>query len=265
MCRLKALDTKPSFCCDDTDMALSLNMIFFTLVCFTLCSFRRSNAFDSSSGSSGSSGKLEDEYCGKERFYCPHDSTCYDRELRCTSAKVCVRDANSPEEKCYESETPGRYNFFRKEAPIIFNWSKINHWFVEYRGFVYEFGSGGDQELDVNDPNYKYGPGREKVVKEELKGSSSCTREQVTSFIKKWKIDHPDYKLAANNCQDFSQALIEELKNNCSKRKKRQTSESSNYQCVFTSSAPSHIFLSNWKSVVLYGLLILTSIVFTVN
>lgn len=262
MCRLKALDTKPSFCSDDTDMALSLNMIFFTLVCFTLCSFRRSNASDSSSGSSG---ELEDEYCGKERFYCPHDSKCYDRELRCTSAKVCVSNANSTEEKCYESETPGRYNIFRKESLLVVNISAINHWFVEYRGFVYEFGNGGDQELDVNDPNYKYGPGRVKVVNQELKGSSSCTREQVTSFIKKWKIDHPDYRLFANNCQDFSEALIEELKNNCSKRNKRQTNESSNYQCAFPSAAPSHIFLSNWKSVVLYGPLILTSIVFTVN
>ena len=44
--------------------------------------------------------------------------------------------------------------------------SKIRHWFVEYRGFVYEFGKAGDQELDINNPNYKYGPGGEKVVDE---------------------------------------------------------------------------------------------------
>ena len=102
-------------------------------------------------------------------------------------------------------------------------------------------------------------------MNQEFKGDSSCTRGQATSFIREWKIDHPDYHLRANNCQDFVKALIEELENNCTKRKKRQTNESSNSQCVFTSAAPSHIFLSNRKSVVLYGPLILTSIVFTMN
>ena len=97
-------------------------------------------------------------------------------------------------------------------------------------------------------------------MNQEFKGDSSCTRGQATSFIR-----DPDYHLRANNCQDFVKALIEELKNNCTKRKKRQTNESSNSQCVFTSAAPSHIFLSNRKSVVLYGPLILTSIVFTMN
>lgn len=80
----------------------------------------RLNAFDNSSGSSG---KPENEYCGKERFYCPHDSKRYDRVLRCTSANVCVSDANSPEEKCYESETSGRYKFFKKK-PV---YSLIGH------------------------------------------------------------------------------------------------------------------------------------------
>ena len=112
-------------------------------------------------------------------------------ESRCTGSNVCV-DYSGNEGNCFESSTPGMYNYFKKRSPLLSKGSSskkkrsldLTHWFVEYRGFVYEFGkSYGSHELDVNDPNYKYGPGREKVLSKKLVGSSRCTRDQVNSFV----------------------------------------------------------------------------------
>ena len=230
-------------------MELSLKAMSLVLGCLALFSFQFSRA----------SRGLENQYCGNEKFYCPENSQCYDRTLRCISAKVCL-DSNGNEAKCYGSGSS--YDFYRKKAQLSSSSSSrkkrflidTSHWFVEYRGFVYEFGSYGFQELDVNDPNYKYGPGREKVDSEDLQGSSSCTRDQIIRFTNKWIEANPNYNLFANNCQDFAKALLRELRNNCSNRKRRNN-ESLKAQCSVTSAVmPRMIF--NWKLYALFGPLI---------
>ena len=187
------------------------------LGCLALCSFQFS----------GAGSCPECQYCGNKKFYCPNNCKCYDRALRCTSARVCL-DSNGNEAKCYESDRAGMYNYYKKKSPILSSSSNrkkrsvedLKHWFVEYRGFVYEFGSYGFQELDVNDPNYKYGPGREEVVYEHKEGSSSCTRDQIMRFKDKWLKANPKYKLFTNNCQDFAKALLHALGNNCTEEMK---------------------------------------------
>ena len=217
------------------------------LGCLALFSFQFSRA----------SSSPETQYCGNKKFYCPENSQCYDRTLRCISAKVCL-DSNGNEAKCYESGRAGMYNYYKKRAPLISGPSRRKkrfpdpkHWFVEYRGFVYEYGgSYGLQELDVNDPNYKYGPGREKVGSEELRGSSSCTRDQIIRFKDEWIEANPDYSLVFNNCQHFAEALLRELENNCSNSKRDLKA-----QCSVTSAAmPRMIF--NWELYALFGPLI---------
>ena len=144
-------------------MKLSLKATNLVLGCLALCSFQCSNA----------GLGLENQYCGNKKFYCPTNGQCYDRALRCTSAGVCL-NSDGNEAKCYESGS--MYDFYRKKSPLSSGSSSrkkrsvedSKHWFVECRGFVYEFGSYGFQELDVNDPNYKYGPGGEKVLSEDL-------------------------------------------------------------------------------------------------
>ena len=243
-------------------MELSLKTICFMLGYLTLCSFQRSNA----------SSSLEDQKCGNEKFYCPKNGQCYDRNLRCTSAMVCLDlDSKGNEAKCYPSGTSGMYNYYKKESKIRSSsssrkkrsiFSMTRHWFVQYRGFVYEFGEAGYQELDMNDPNYKYGPGREKVFDEDLVGVSSCSRDQVTGFIKKWLEANPNYKTFANNCQDFAKALLRELGNNCPNRKRRQDEgkESLKAQCPINSAALSSISFFNWKLNALFGPLIAVAI-----
>jgi len=147
-------------------------------------------------------------------------------------------DSNGKEAKCFESGTARMYKYFKKEAPFssssssrkkrdLFN---FNHWFVEYRGFVYEFGSYGFQELDINDPNYKYGPGREKVVDQEYMGTSRCTRDQLMRFINKWLEANPNYNVVANNCQDFAKAVLRELEKNCPNRVRRQDEDKESFE-----------------------------------
>lgn len=199
-------------------MELSLKTICFMLGYLTFCRFQCSSA---------SSRGLENQTCGNEKFYIPTDTKCYDRNLRCTAESGSLDPCTGVEANCYACVNESGivvYYYYRKESPITSRkkrsiFSRVLHWFVEYRGFVYEFGNYGYQELDINDPNYKYGPGREKVVAENLVGTSSCRRKQVTGFIDKWLKANPNYYLFANNCQDFATALLRELGNNCSERK----------------------------------------------
>ena len=211
------------------------------------------------------------ERCGDEKFYCSTTDQCLDRSLRCTSSKVCV-DSSGNEANCFESNTPGMYKYFKKTAPLPSSGSSSkrkrslslspSHWFVEYRGFVYEFGlTYGTHELDVNDPNYKYGPG-EKVLSEELVGSSSCTRDQVNSFVKRWRDANPNYNLLSNNCQHFAKELLKELGRNCPNRGRREADDTESLK------APSECLSSSsirWKFHSMFVPLVLLAVLLHIN
>lgn len=142
-----------------------------------------------------------------------------------------ARERNEP--NCYESEEPGMYKVFTKTSPVT-KWLEeyadrkvgglgefqISHWLVEYRGFVYEFGKPyGFQELDVNDPYHKYRrEGPANVLSSEEIAISKCTRNDTLAFIAKVLEAYPQYKLFGNNCQDFVEKLLKELKDNCTAR-----------------------------------------------
>lgn len=189
------------------------------------------------------------------KFYCPRTNQCFDRKERCTG-KVCL-DAKGKEDKCYESRVAGMYKYIKKTSSLtkltrrIAHWKfckyELSHWFVEYRGFIYEFGeSYGFQELDMNDPeNIKYGPrGRVKVATSMQMGISSCTRDEVLNFINK-ALDLK-YKLCSNNCQDFARELMNFLASNCTANIEHLLKA---LKCQFNSSF-------HWKFNVLLSLLI---------
>lgn len=250
-------------------MALSITALCLVFGGLTLAS--RSN-----------NNEKENQYCGGEMFYCPTKYQCFDRRERCTASKICL-DYNGNEAKCFESSTPGMYKFLKKTSPLpssgsssrkrrsmssifrtishIFSY-ELKHWFVEYRGFAYEFGTYGIQELDVNDPNYKYGPGREKVHSEEYMGSSSCTREQVLSFVDKWLRANPGYTLHDNNCQDFAQALLNQLSWNCPSRVKR---EDDNTESLKATSKCATSSSCRWKLHSLFAPLISLAILYNID
>ena len=78
----------------------------------------------------------------------------------------------------------------------------LEHQFIVYRGFTYEFGgSYGVQMLDNNDPNYKYK--NLKMEKFDYVGISLCSLRQVAVFLNQWKNTY-SYKLLSCNCQNFA-------------------------------------------------------------
>jgi len=87
------------------------------------------------------------------------------------------------------------------------------HSFIQYRGFTYEFGKYGVQELDINDPNYKYD--REWTAGWEILGVSRCGRNDLWHFIRMWNAFRSTYLWYANNCHSFTNAFIRYLVSDC--------------------------------------------------
>lgn len=213
-----------------------MTFLCVALVSLLLGGFPHSNASSSSCG--GASG-MDNQGCGMFNFYCPVTNQCFDRKWRCIE-KVCLDPKSGKEPNCFpDRDRQGMFEFYKKKARLRRLSSKwkanltlpeFNHWFVEYRGFAYEFGKCfGVQELDVNDPKYKYGKpgldikGNTIVFYVKRMGSSSCKREEVLRFNDKWKKENPKYHLYNNNCQDYARELIDELHRNC--RGKREQNE----------------------------------------
>ena len=153
------------------------------------------------------------------QFYCEHDEQCYNRSLRCVEADVCINPVTNKEECCNETvhQCTGKYNIILGRSKLFgkrrkrFWWGnyKLEHQFIVYRGFAYEFGSYGVQILDICDPLYKYKNGKD-LKKNGLRvvGSGYCTWEDAKEFVDGWD---EKYKLIGNNCQHFANGLKEFL------------------------------------------------------
>ena len=85
----------------------------------------------------------------------------------------------------------------------------LEHRFVTFRGFTYEFGkSYGVQVLDIIDPMYKYinGKGLNSGGIDKI-GSSYCGWEDAYAnmVVEMWKSE--EYGFSTNNCQHFAAAM----------------------------------------------------------
>lgn len=104
----------------------------------------------------------------------------------------------------------GKYSIYLGHANLI---SKkryaIEHQFVVYRGYAYEYGKSYNQELDITDPQYKYANGAHLKRGLEYVGCSSCSYDDARMFADGWQTR--DYKLYGNNCQDFTGKMVKFL------------------------------------------------------
>ena len=183
------------------------------LLCLLLSSsLVRANVIRSSSSSGAGTAN---QTCGTDNinFYCPVDRLCKPRSQRCTHANVCNNPDTNTEDGCYETSISGLYNIQLGHAKLGFSGSKqyaLEHQFILYRGFAYEFGkSYGVQILDTADPQYKYRNGMHLNSKGiEIIGSGYCTWEDATSFANGW---NKRYSFFFRNCQHFAIALEEFL------------------------------------------------------
>ena len=209
-------------------MALKLMLLFLSFVSIlyasSICKIRHS---------SGSRDEIANQTCdgtsgANSEFYCPYDGKCKARSLRCVGANVCNNPATNKEEGCHETSTPGEYKVLLGHVKLFDSspskrkrsWSfdelrewfhnhKLEHQFIEYRGFTYEFGCSGVQILDTADPKYIYKNSKKFKSKGiEYVESSYCTWQDATKFVDGW---NKKYNLWTHNCQHFAGGLIEHL------------------------------------------------------
>ena len=188
------------------------------------------------------SAGTETQYCGNSRYYCKVSGQCMERSERCVGRGNCLNlgieegcscDGSYAHCNVYLGKTTLSLSSSSKKkrrnentcTGFLFGNAKIEHQFILYRGFVWEFGKSYlVQILDINDPNYKYNrPSERKGIKSiTLQGRSSCTYEQALPFLNNFELR---YRLCTNNCQHFAKGLLTWLLNDCSYRGKRLTNE----------------------------------------
>lgn len=222
-------------------MVTMLKNFFLALIIYSCVElYQAHTAKRSSSSSSSSAGAgIANQTCynmstDQHGFYCPADGMCKEpREERCIGSDVCPQETG-----CQETATEGQYRVKLGRAKLGILWFKrgfldyfnleLEHQFVTYRGFTYEFGkSYGVQVLDISDPKYKYRNGKD-VKRINTAGESYCTYQDAQQLVNSWK--SKKYSLLSTNCQHFADAMIEILtRTSCnqppSTRSKRQNSE----------------------------------------
>ena len=141
-------------------------------------------------------------------YYCPSDRQCKSpRSSRCTSSQNCtgLDDCNESDE-CYLIRI-GR-------SPLTSSGSsskqyRLEHQFVVYRGFAYEFGNDYLQVLDIADPKYRYA-GDKDVTGYTTDGTSCCTYDDAMMFVNSWNLKY-EYSVfgffGGKNCQHFAKAF----------------------------------------------------------
>ena len=182
-----------------------------------------------SSASCSSLGIL-DEFnttCSNSQYYCDIDRRCKPRGGRCTDSPSCV-DFNGVETAGCNCDASGlrcdvkmgSHSLFRKKREI-----RLEHDFIEYKGFVWEYGCYGTRILDINDP--LFGTQRRIPLRNRTLGKSSCSYSDALLFLKNTgnKYTSAKYSLLFNNCQDFAAAFSRWLLDDCTTRRKLTTSD----------------------------------------
>ena len=205
----------------------------WVLVLLYFCSGSVTSANHIRGSSSSSSDYYTPPVCGNNKFYCPGSSQTYQcvaRSERCTGDAQSNMCRMKTYEYCNYDMKTGKFEVWRYSTNLQSSFSgrkrlSLEHQFIVYRGFMYEFGRYGTRVQDPNDPKYEYGPGRRASRNPKRLGLSSCTYGQVMEFVTIWSKN--PYKLFSRNCQHFVKGLGAYLTDNCSRApSRRQKSQS---------------------------------------
>uniref|UniRef100_A0A1X7VD07 LRAT domain-containing protein n=1 Tax=Amphimedon queenslandica TaxID=400682 RepID=A0A1X7VD07_AMPQE len=204
-------------------MSLSIKIcLIFALVCLLSDRIYCAQLRSSSSGA------------GTAYQSCPNGYYCLGqclapRSARCTAVQS--QECPSLDQSC--NHVSGNYYGIQVgHAYLGFSGSKsthdLEHRFVIYRGFAYEFGTYGVQVLDITDPRYKYANGRDLNSNGIVSvGSSSCSYEQAQMFADRWRV--LSYNVIWRNCQHFERAMVIFLKgSSCSQSVLKQDTDGTN-------------------------------------
>ena len=183
-----------------------------------------------SSGSCSSFGLSGDEFdtsCNISQYYCDIDGLCKPRGERCTRFPSCV-DFFGIETAGCNCDTSGRcrvsigmQSLFSKKRQL----PRLEHDFIEYKGFVWEYGCYGTRILDMNDP--LFASQRPTPLRRNFLGKSSCSYDDALLFLEYTgnTYSRESYSLRSNNCQDFAAAFSRWLLDDCTVRRRRTASD----------------------------------------
>ena len=182
------------------------------------------------SGSCSSLGLLEtfNTTCRDSEYYCDVDELCKSRDERCiglsNGSLSCVNPFSGIERGC-DCDAAGRCRITLKSYPLLTKKRqiRIEHDFIEYKGFVWEYGCYGTRVLDMNDPLFSQQ--RTTPTTTMYQGKSSCSYSQALLFLEHTgnQYSRARYSVLVNNCQDFAEAFTRWLKDGCIVRGKRDT------------------------------------------
>jgi hypothetical protein len=198
-------------------MAATIRLAFFIALLY-VCLFQ------------GSGAQRADQTC-RNGYYCPLYGRCkYPRSSRCTPFQTC-RGLGG----CYKRHD-GRYRIGVGHTTLTssglfkrwwwpFNNHRLEHQFLTYRGYTYEFGRKYSvQELDIADHIYKYKNSRQ-LKRITTAGYSYCSYDEVKTFTNGWK---KSYSVLRNNCQHFVNGLKKYLKDSSCNRRPSWKRDASN-------------------------------------
>ena len=188
-------------------------MMFLLAIVFTLsfCSCRANN----------SHYKEYSVWCNFKEYFCPQNRTCLPSFQRCTPDEVCQYEGGLdkclkvyPRDQSAYGILIGHVRSF--DTNPILEIFGIEHQFLQYRGFAYEFVLHGVIVHDLNLPQYIYRDKNkrdpEKYPRREFTrrgivqvGFSYCTYKEVGVFNRMW--NRLQYKQFTFNCQHYVKAL----------------------------------------------------------
>ena len=180
-----------------------------------------------SSGSCSSLGILDtfNTTCSNTEYYCDVDRLCKSRLDRCTGSTSCVNGFGF--ERGCDCDTSGRCDITLQSYPLSISGKKrkilprVEHDYIEYKGFVWEYGCYGTRVLDMNDPLFL--SQRRSPTRTTHRGTSSCSYSEASLFLE-YTGNHysrENYSLLRNNCQKFAAAFTTWLRSDCAVRGKR--------------------------------------------
>ena len=167
-----------------------------------------------------SSVNCSDEFnksCNSSQYHCDIDKLCKPRDRRCTSSPSCVYTNGTETAGCNCDAsglrckvTKGSYRLLSKKRQI-----RLEHDFIEYKGFVWEYGCYGTRILDMNDPLFLLQ--RPNTSKTKIIGKSSCSYSDARLFIEHTSniYTRAGYSLLFNNCQHFATEFSRWLLDDC--------------------------------------------------
>ena len=204
--------------------------------------------------------------CSSNEYYCKDYRSCNARSSRCTNESTCINDncnCDSSGQCTFELWSFPLYPSSGNDSGLLrkkrFSVSEIvdsavekikdgvnaavnavqklidrasdprlQHDFVTYFGYTWEYGCYGLRVLDMNDPKYK----GQRTTVETLRrtGTSSCSYEELKSFVianNETIYSSANYNVLLGNCQDFAQSFVEYLLSNCTSTLSRHAADGS--------------------------------------